>query len=99
MMNTPQRPARPIFHALLALSLSVAATVSPLYALDIHVSPTGKDSAAGSKDAPFLTLAHARDHIRKSPALGKEPVTVHLATGTYYLPEALRLTAADSGTV
>jgi len=71
---------------------------SPLSALDLYVSPTGDNGAAGTKDAPFQTLGQARDHIRKSGALGKEPVTVHLAAGTYYLPEALRLTAADSGT-
>ena len=79
-------------------ALLVVATTSSLSALELHVSPTGKDTAAGSKDAPFLTLNHTRDQIRKSPALGKEPITVNLAAGTYYLPEALRLTAADSGT-
>ena len=79
-------------------ALLVVATTSSLSALELYVSPTGKDTAAGSKDAPFLTLNHTRDQIRKSPALGKEPITVNLAAGTYYLPEALRLTAADSGT-
>ena len=68
------------------------ATTSSLSALELYVSPAGDDAAAGTKDAPFLTPAHARDHVRKSSALGKEPVTVHLAAGTYYLPEALRLT-------
>ncbi|NCF13443.1 MAG: signaling protein, partial [Verrucomicrobiaceae bacterium] len=79
-------------------ALLVVATTSSLSALELYVSPAGDDAAAGTKDAPFLTPAHARDHVRKSSALGKEPVTVHLAAGTYYLPEALRLGAEDSGT-
>ena len=79
-------------------ALLVVATTFPLNALEVHLSPTGNDTAAGTKAAPFLTLARARDHIRQSPALGKEPITVHLAAGTYHLPEALHLTAADSGT-
>ena len=74
------------------------ATTSSLSALELHVSPAGNDAAAGTKDAPFLTLTHARDHVRKSAALGKEPITVNLASGTYHLPETLRFSAADSGT-
>ncbi len=79
-------------------ALLVVAATSSLSALELHVSPAGNDTAAGTKDAPFLTLAQARDHVRKSPALGKEPINVNLASGTYHLPETLRFSAADSGT-
>ena len=102
----PQQPQQKLFARTLSSAskttlfsaLLVVATTSSLSALELYVSPAGDDAAAGTKDAPFLTPAHARDHVRKSSALGKEPVTVHLAAGTYYLPEALRLGAEDSGT-
>jgi hypothetical protein len=45
--------------ALLALILSV-----PAMALDLYVSPAGKDANPGSKTAPFQTLEKARDTIR-----------------------------------
>ncbi len=68
----------------------------PAHALDLNVSPAGRDSNPGMLDAPFQTLGAARDAARK--VAGKEEVTVHVADGVYYLPETLVFTAADSGT-
>jgi hypothetical protein len=68
----------------------------PLAAADLHVSPTGKDNQPGTRDAPLLTLAAARDAARKFA--DKESVAVHVADGTYYLPDTLVFTPADSGT-
>ena len=67
-----------------------------LHAADLHVSPSGKDSNPGTQAAPYRTIGAARDAARK--LAGKEPVTVHLADGVYYLPETLVFTPADSGT-
>ncbi|WP_052572733.1 right-handed parallel beta-helix repeat-containing protein [Haloferula sp. BvORR071] len=64
-------------------------------AADFHVSPQGDDSQTGSAAVPFATLAKARAAAR--PLAGKESVTIHLADGTYYLPEPLTLKAEDSG--
>ena len=67
-----------------------------LHAADFHVSPSGDDSSPGTEAAPFATLGAARDAARK--IAGKEPVTIHVADGIYYLPETLVLTQQDSGT-
>ena len=63
-----------------------------------YVDPNGLDSNSGSKDQPFKTISCARDHVRESGGLGKEPVTVYLREGTYYLDDTLVFTADDSGT-
>lgn len=68
-----------------------------VHALEIYVDPIGSDANSGSKDAPFSTVAAARDALRASQKLGKEPITVHVADGVYYLPETLVLTPEDSG--
>ena len=65
-------------------------------AADIFVSPNGADVNPGTKSQPLASLSAARDKVRK--VAGKEPVTVHMADGIYYLPETLILTPADSGT-
>ena len=63
---------------------------------DIYVSPSGNDSNSGTKASPLASLAAARNTARKYA--GKELVTVHVADGTYYLPETLVFTPEDSGT-
>ena len=65
-------------------------------AAEIHVAPVGNDQNPGTPTAPLKTLAAARDAVRK--LAGKEPVTVWLADGVYYLTETLVFTSADSGT-
>ena len=76
-------------------------------ALQLYVSPAGKDTASGKAavakghDGPFLTLERARDEIRRLKQAGKLPdggVTVELQPGTYELARPLELTAEDSGT-
>jgi|GEM_PF-466809 len=62
----------------------------------IHVSPAGDDANPGSADKPFATLATAQRAARASA--GREPVTVLLHAGVYYLSDTVRFTAADSGT-
>jgi hypothetical protein len=65
------------------------------FAADLFVAPGGDDSQSGGTSAPLRTLGAARDAARK--LAGKEPVTIHVADGVYYLPETLVFTAADSG--
>lgn len=65
------------------------------YAADIFVSPMGNDTNAGTKEAPLGSMAAAKDAAAKFA--GKEPVTVHVADGIYYLPETLVFTPEDSG--
>ena len=86
--------------ALSGLILLLASCVAPLFAEDVrgmnfYVSPTGNDKNSGSKAEPFATLGAAQRTVRQ--VAGREPVTVWLSEGTYYLPETLKFTAEDSG--
>jgi hypothetical protein len=67
-----------------------------LPAAEIYVAPDGDDANSGTREFPLQTLAAARDAVR--PLAGKEPISVHVADGVYYLPETLVFTSADSGT-
>src|SRR5690606_326772 len=61
------------------------------------VSPTGDDSNPGTLDAPFLTLAKARDVVRAASVEMADDIHVYLRGGTYRLSETLVLTPEDSG--
>ncbi len=69
-------------------------STSPM-AADIYVSTDGRDTNPGSQSAPVATLERARSLA--ATFSGSDPVTVHVADGTYYLPETLVFTPADSG--
>jgi hypothetical protein len=62
---------------LLAAAGSASATTTPATTYNYYVSPTGNDSAAGSKAAPFKTLARA------AQVATKPSTTVWVAPGTY----------------
>jgi PDZ domain/Right handed beta helix region len=79
------------FIALLILVAGVAANATQFF-----VAPGGDDANPGSLARPFATLQRARQAAR--PFCGREPVTVSLREGTYYLPETFVLNSADSGT-
>ena len=68
-----------------SLFLLVVGISATSMALDLYVSPDGKDGNTGSEAEPLATLTAARDAVRK--VAGKEAVTVHVADGIYYLPE------------
>ena len=67
-----------------------------LRAAELYVSPTGNDQNPGTSTKPFASLVRARTEARRFA--GREPVTVLLHAGTYYLNAPLVFTAADSGT-
>lgn len=71
--------------------LAILSAPSP--ALDFFVAPEGDDANPGTKEKPFATLTRARDAARQA----REPVTVYLRGGTYYLDKPLVFTAEDSG--
>ena len=64
---------------------------------DIYVSTTGDDSAAGTKDAPIKTFAHAVEMARELKATKTTSVVVAFFAGDYGDP-AVRMTHEDSGT-
>ena len=65
-------------------------------AVEFYISPNGNDANPGSLAQPFASLPQAQQVARS--VSGREPVTIVLRGGTYYLPETCVLTAADSGT-
>jgi hypothetical protein len=64
-------------------------------AVSYYVAPGGKDTNPGSMARPFATLQGAQQTARK--VVGREAVTVFIREGTYYLPETLVFSDADSG--
>jgi hypothetical protein len=75
-----------------AATVLSAALVSPVFARDVYVSPSGDDANPGTLKKPFATLQRAQQAVRQRPG------RVFLRGGTYYLPETLVFTARDSGT-
>ncbi len=66
-------------------------------AVELFVAPGGQDSNPGTQDKPLASLAAAQSMVRALPQRTHEAVTVTLRGGTYYLPETLVFTPADSG--
>ncbi|RYX86277.1 hypothetical protein EON83_03370 [bacterium] len=67
-----------------------------------YVAPDGSDTATGTKATPFATLDRARLAIRelkqKQGGTLKQPISVVLRAGTYFLSKPLAFTPEDSGT-
>jgi len=77
----------------------LAAYAFSAQAAEFYVAPNGRDDALGTKQAPFATIARARDAVRSLRA-GKpasEAVTVYLREGIYFLPQTLEFGPDDSG--
>ncbi len=64
-----------------------------LNAAALFVSPQGSDTAPGTNAQPLRTFAAAQRAARRTHA-----TTVHFHPGTYYLPETVVFSEADSGT-
>jgi hypothetical protein len=79
---------------LLCFGIGLASQVT---AAEWHVAPGGDDAALGTKARPFATLEKARDVVRGSGKLGKEPVTVWLGAGVYRLDKTFELGMMDLG--
>ena len=73
---------------------SLLLAVEALNAKELWVAPTGSDSNAGTRDAPFATWARALVASRAS----SKPMTVVFRAGTYPLNATIVLTPEDSGT-
>ena len=82
------------------MKLSVVILMSlsaPCLAMELYVAGDGRDSNPGTKGRPVATFMRARDAMRGMKRPLKEPVTVYVRGGTYYLNKPLVLTAEDSG--
>jgi hypothetical protein len=89
-----EAPATGAPRLLAAISASAptlsAATTTPATTYNYYVSPTGSDTAAGTKAAPFKTLARA------AKAAVKAGTTVWVAPGTY--AGGIKTTASGTAT-
>lgn len=92
--------------ALLA-GLGILSAQAPPPGRVLYVAPNGNDAwsgrlaepAANGQDGPLLTLTAARDALRRIAAEpDRQPATVLLRGGRYFLAEPLELGPEDSGT-
>ena len=74
-----------------------AAAAATQSATVVYVKPSGQGTGSGTKDAPYASLAAARNAIRPRLASMRHDVDVELENGTYTLTEPFVLTSADSG--
>jgi hypothetical protein len=64
---------------------------------EVYVATDGQDSNPGTKRKPMATLQKAQELVR-GLVRGKEPITVWLKPGTYYVGQSLVFGPEDSGT-
>jgi hypothetical protein len=92
-------PANPIIRSLLVWSCLLAL---PAAAMELWVSPDGKDDNPGTTAQPFASVAGAQQAARElrglSKIAGDEPVKIILRAGVYPLTAPLCLGPEDSGT-
>jgi len=84
-----------IYRGIAVLLFSVLFAQAATAKVDFYVSPSGDDSASGSRRRPFATLDNARDAIRElkeAGGLSKGIITVHIRAGIYPLVESFKLT-------
>jgi hypothetical protein len=85
-----------MIRTMLCLALSAAL----LQAADFYVAPNGDDTAAGTEQAPFATIARAQlavRELRQQDAGRKTPVEVEIRGGQYTLEAPIRFLPEDSG--
>ncbi len=64
---------------------------------ELYVSPHGADTNPGSMHLPLKSMAGAQNLVRKSVALGKQPIKVYFRKGTYYLRNTIIFQPDESG--
>ncbi len=68
-------------------------------AADLYVAPDGSDQNPGTRDAPVLSLAHARDLAQALRKINSaEQVVIQLHPGRYWVRDTVTFNAKDSGT-
>ncbi len=72
----------------------IGLTCGLVHAAEFHVAPGGSAGGSGSAEAPFATLAQARDAARRLPASEPRKIIVH---GGEYFDVGLLLEPPDSG--
>ena len=101
MRNNSHLPQNHMTHrtippSLAIFSLLILPTVA-MMAAEVFVAPGGQDTNAGTQAAPLASLQKAQAVVRGLAARGREPVTVWLQPGTYYVGQSLVFGPEDSG--
>jgi hypothetical protein len=98
-------PAKAVDDELAVFSTALAAGGAepiggrPAAEADFHVAPNGNDANPGTADAPFATMARARNAVRQKVAAGlTADMLVLIRGGTYRQNETLVFGPEDSGT-
>ena len=100
---------RAVIAAVLLCMLAAVASCQQQTGTVLYVATNGNDQWSGKlaapnaegSDGPFATIPRARDAIRELKSSGgglREPVTVYLRGGTYFLSEPVVFAGEDSGT-
>ena len=76
---------------------SAAGETAAAVAYTFYVAPTGNDANPGTLEAPFRTIARARDAVRTVNASMTGDVVVQLRGGTYELQAPIAFGPQDSG--
>jgi len=79
----------------LSVLLWLGVTVNTTVGAEFFVAPDGNDTNPGTMFRPFATIRRAQEAVRE--VAGKQPVTVNLREGTYYLAKPIIFTPKDSG--
>jgi len=74
-----------------------AGAAQPIDGRAYYVSPSGSDTNPGTLEAPFLTIAKARDIVRTVNGQMTEDIHVVLRGGTYRLTSPITFGTQDSG--
>ena len=78
--------------------LALSTVIHFVSSWDIYVSSDGSDANDATAGKPCKSLQQAQRAVRKALHQGHcDDVTVHIGDGTYFLPEPLNFTGADSG--
>jgi hypothetical protein len=80
-------------------TIVVMGTMCGVGRADFYVSTAGNDANSGTKEKPFRTIEHARDAVRQQvkQSQKREPITVWIAAGSYYLEHTIDFAPEDSG--
>ncbi len=88
--------------SLLLLALGLASALHCAGATEFWVSPTGNDSAPGTREQPLasagIALRRARDLRRVSPERAEGGVAILFTAGRHTLSEPILMRSGDSGT-
>ena len=71
-------------------------TENPVW-MELYVSPDGKDSNDGSKNAPFATIPGANEAVKKLRNEMQGDIVIHVASGYYPISEPIVITLEGAG--